>query len=107
MSDRLYKILKFFFKENRFLSKEEIPFSEEDIKDLLSKSFIKSDEFALFFESGPMNGRYDKTVKKYKITANGIDALIEHKREKLRRTISSLIALLTLAVSIATLLLTI
>lgn len=107
LSDRLFKILNYFHKQNRLLSKEEIPFSYEDVKDLKQLGYIQLEEITLFHETGAFKGKFDKNVTKYIITANGVDALIEHKRDKRRRKISTGIALLTLAASIVTLLLTI
>ncbi len=77
LSDRAYNILRLLCRSNEALWPEEINYTTSDFTDLLNNGFVTKHD-----KTHPAEpGEYPLTTSAFKITPQGLSALMEHEEE--------------------------
>lgn len=77
LSDRAYNILRLMSRSNEALWPEEINYTTSDFTDLLKNGFVTKHD-----KTHPAEpGEYPLTTSAFKITPQGLSALMEHEEE--------------------------
>ena len=100
LSSRLYKVLKFLEKQPEKIIREQIPFSNEDLKDLKKSDLVKSEDYTI----PATETSFPKPTATYQITASGKDALELHRKERFHRIVGYVVTGSTLVLSVLSLL---
>ena len=96
LSDRVYGILKFFLKQEEFLTTSETPFTFDELIELRNYGYLCESSKAHY----EFEGAYPSMRTAFKITEKGKDALIQHRKEKRNNILTWIITGATLLLSL-------